>query len=80
MYQENSEDQTKNIRANYVFISYIFLSKPRFEAEVYKLKGFTVNLFINKGFDLLKPAILGGWRGGFLVAKTGGSSIPFCGQ
>ena len=29
--------------------------ESRLEAEVYKFKGFTVNLFINKGFDQLTP-------------------------
>jgi hypothetical protein len=35
--------------------------KSRLEAEVYKFNGFTVNLFIYKGFVPLKPLVLGAW-------------------
>ena len=31
--------------------------ESRLEAEVYKFKGFTVNLFINKGFDQLTSKV-----------------------
>jgi len=34
------------------------LPESRLEAEVYKFNGFTVNLFINKGFDRLKALVL----------------------
>jgi hypothetical protein len=31
--------------------------ESRLEAEVYKFKGFTVNLFIDKGFNQLTPKV-----------------------
>ena len=34
---------------------YVRYPESHLEAEVYKFKGFTVNLFINKGFDQLTP-------------------------
>jgi hypothetical protein len=34
-------------------MGHVHFPESRFEAEVYKFKGFTVNLFINKGFDQL---------------------------
>jgi len=40
-------------------MSHTFLPESRLEAEVYKLNGFTVNLFINKGFIQSKPLVLG---------------------
>ena len=39
----------------YVFMVHAYYPESRLEAEVYKFKGFTVNLFINKGFDQLTP-------------------------
>jgi hypothetical protein len=38
----------KNIRISYFFMGYARYPESRLEAEVYKFKGFTVNLFINK--------------------------------
>ena len=51
--------QEKNIRADFIFMSHTFLPESRLEAEVYKLNGFTVNLFIYKGFIQSKPLVLG---------------------
>jgi hypothetical protein len=45
---------------------YTFLPKSRLEAEVYKFNGFTVNLFINKGFERIKPLVLEFWEVGFI--------------
>ena len=45
--------QGGNIRISYIFMGNVHFPESRFEAEVYKFKGFTVNLFINKGFDQL---------------------------
>ena len=53
------EVQEKNIRADFIFMSHTFLPESRLEAEVYKFNWITVNLFINKGFDQLKPLVLG---------------------
>ena len=51
--------QEKNIRADFIFMSHTFLPESRLVAEVYKLNGFTVNQFINKGFNQSKPLVLG---------------------
>ena len=55
--------QEKNIRADFIFMSHTFLPESRLEAEVYKLNRFTVNLFINKGFNRLNPLVLEPWMG-----------------
>ena len=55
----NGGVQEKNISAYYIFMCLTFFLESRLEAEVYKLDGFTVNLFINQGFDRLKPLVLG---------------------
>jgi hypothetical protein len=36
-------------------MDHVHYPESRFVAEVYKFKGFTVNLFISKGFDQLTP-------------------------
>jgi hypothetical protein len=43
-------DSVKNTRILYVFMRYVRLPESRLEAEVYKFKRFTVNLFINETF------------------------------
>jgi len=45
-------------------MGYAHYPESRLEAEVYKFKGFTVNLFINKGFDRLTPLVSAARRGG----------------
>jgi hypothetical protein len=41
----------KKIKIYLFFNPLQIFAKTRLEAEVYKFNGFTVNLFINKGFD-----------------------------
>jgi hypothetical protein len=62
-------DSEKKTRAFSIFMNYSFLHESCLEAEVYKFHGFTVNLFINKGFDLLMPLIIRVYRGVLLRGR-----------
>jgi hypothetical protein len=55
----------------------IILPKFSLDDEVYKFNGFTVNLFINKGFKRIKPLVLEVLEVGIIGEKMNGSRAAF---